>query len=197
MAYEVRVGPTPLAASGDPDTGIALAEVTELVYFHWNDTVSVASLVFILLYLLSRSFSKQRILYRALQVAMTLDLFAFVVASASRNSLQLPTFVYISVLAPVFLYAGIMAMVSMSEMFLTCAIWRRVLREKMEQYCVPNWLIGSPSHLSCQPMDTQRTGARQRNGIWRTIASWCCSLQLGWLMPSQSKPARACHPTYR
>ncbi|XBH59980.1 hypothetical protein VPH35_114632 [Triticum aestivum] len=143
MAYKVRVGPTPLAASGDPDTGITLPEVTELVYFHCNDTASVASLVFIHLYLASRSFSKQRILYRALQVAITLDLFAFVVASANRNCLQLPTFVYISVLAPVSLYACIMAMVSMSDMFLTCTIWRRVLREKMGQYCVPNWLTKS------------------------------------------------------
>ncbi|KAF7082218.1 hypothetical protein CFC21_086094 [Triticum aestivum] len=160
MACDVRVGPTPLAASGDLDTGIVLPKVTELVYFHWNDTASVASLMFIHLYFLSRSFSKQKILYRALQVTMTLDLFAFVAVSASRNWLRLPAFVYISVLAPVSLYAGIMAMVSMSEMFPTCNTWGIVLREKMEQYCVPNWLTKSfelPTDGDGHTEDTRQT----------------------------------------
>ncbi|XBH59981.1 hypothetical protein VPH35_114633 [Triticum aestivum] len=130
-AYEVSVGPIPLALC-DIDTDTTYPETTELVYFHWHDTTSVASLVFILIVVLSEVFSKQRIMYRALQVAMALDLFTLVVAHASRRCPHLLAFVYICVIALV----SLQVMVSLSEMFQTCGTWRRVLREKMEQ-CVP------------------------------------------------------------
>ncbi|VAI52953.1 unnamed protein product [Triticum turgidum subsp. durum] len=132
-AYEVSVGPVPTALC-DPGTDNTYLETTEWVYFRWHDTTSVASLVFILSVVLSEVFSKQRIMDRALQVAMTLDLFTLVVAHGRRCP-HLLAFVYISVTALMFLHV----MVSLSEMFQTCGTWQRVLREKMK-HCVPNWL---------------------------------------------------------
>ncbi|KAL6642233.1 hypothetical protein ACP70R_020414 [Stipagrostis hirtigluma subsp. patula] len=124
--------------AGDPVLHITYPR-RYLVFFYCNATAFIASLV-ILILLLSNIFSTQGIKYCALQVAMILDLFGLIGAYAAGSCRQLSKSVYISVLVvPVFLYVGIHVLVFMLEVSPTCATWRKIVREKLEQ-CVPKWL---------------------------------------------------------
>ncbi|KAL6906070.1 hypothetical protein ACP4OV_003671 [Aristida adscensionis] len=110
-----------------------------LVFFYCNATAFIASLV-ILILLLSNIFSTQGIKYCALQVAMILDLFGLIGAYAAGSCRQVSKSVYVAVLVvPVFLYVSIHVLVFMLEVSPTCATWRTMVREELEQ-CVPEWL---------------------------------------------------------
>ncbi|KAF0911629.1 hypothetical protein E2562_011246 [Oryza meyeriana var. granulata] len=110
-----------------------------MVFFYCNATAFIASLV-ILILLLSNMISTQGIKYRALQVAMIMDLFGLIGAYAAGSCRQASKSVYVSVLVlPVFLYVGIHVLVFMLEVSPTWATWRGRVMEKLEQ-CVPEWL---------------------------------------------------------
>ncbi|XP_062203201.1 uncharacterized protein LOC133905442 [Phragmites australis] len=124
--------------AGDPVLHITYPR-RYLVFFYCNATAFIASLV-ILILLLSNILSTQGIKYCALQVAMILDLFGLVGAYGAGSCRQVSKSVYISVLVvPVFLYVGIHVLVFMLEVSPTCATWRKMVTEKLEQ-CVPKWL---------------------------------------------------------
>ncbi|CAL4987563.1 unnamed protein product [Urochloa decumbens] len=118
--------------AGDPILHITYPQ-RYLVFFICNTTAFVASLV--ILILLSNIFSAQGIKYRALRVAMTMDLLGLIGAYAAGIDRKAFKSVYASVLlVSVFLYVSIHVLMFMLQIFPNHATWREMVKENLEKF---------------------------------------------------------------